>query len=79
MPRTDLKIGSAVIHAGDVLLLDNLAAALDRCWARRNVRRRATLRHALDFNTWRSLDRLTSGDRQAAAIAASWIGAQISP
>lgn len=50
-----------------------LAEHLDRLFPRRSTRRRATLRHALEFSTWRSLSRLTAGDRQAADVAASWI------
>ena len=53
--------------------LDDTAAALDGRWPRRSVRRRATIRHALEFSTWRSLDRIAGSDRRAAALAASWL------
>ena len=53
--------------------LDRTAAALDANWPRRSTRRAATIRHALEFTTWRSLDRLTGSDRRAAALAAGWI------
>jgi AcrR family transcriptional regulator len=55
--------------------LDQMAAELDRRWPRRSARRVATIRHALEFTTWRSLDRITSSDRRAAALAASWLPA----
>ena len=54
--------------------LDRAAAELDASWPRRNARRAATIRHALEFTTWRSLDRLTGSDRRAAALAVGWIG-----
>ena len=47
--------------------LDDLAAKLER-----GSQRRITVRHALEFSTWRSLSRLTKSDAQAAAIAARW-------
>lgn len=53
--------------------LDRVAAELDANWPRRSPRRATTIRHALDFSTWRSLDRLTGNDRRAAALAAGWI------
>lgn len=53
--------------------LDRAATALDANWPRRSTRRAATIRHALEFSTWRSLDRLTGSDRRAAALAAGWI------
>jgi hypothetical protein len=42
-----------------------------RAEAGRSAHRAATIRHALDFTTWRSLDRITSSDRRAAALATS--------
>ena len=54
--------------------LDRVAAQLDANWPRRSPRRAATLRHALEFSTWRSLDRLTGNDRRAAALAVGWVG-----
>lgn len=53
--------------------LDRVAAELDARWPRRSVRRATTIRHALEFSTWCSLDRLTGSDRRAAALAAGWI------
>lgn len=54
--------------------LDNAAAKLDANWPRRSARRATTIRHALEFSTWRSLDRLAGNDRRAAALAVGWIG-----
>lgn len=53
--------------------LERVAAELDANWPRRSVRRAATIRHALDFSTWRSLDRLTGSDRRAAALVGEWL------
>lgn len=53
--------------------LDDLAEQLDRCWPHRNARRRATLRHALDFTTWRSLERITQSDRRAVDVVLDWL------
>jgi hypothetical protein len=53
--------------------LDRVAAELDAHWPRRNTRRATTIRHALVFSTWRSLERLSGSDRKAAALAATWI------
>jgi len=53
--------------------LDRAAAELDANWPRRSARRATTIRHALEFSTWRSLDRLTGSDRRAAALAVGWI------
>ena len=55
------------------LHLDAVADALDRRWPRKSARRRATLRHALEFSTWRSLGRIAGSDGRAAALAASWL------
>jgi AcrR family transcriptional regulator len=54
--------------------LDQVAADLDGRWPRRSARRAATIRHALEFTTWRSLERLTGSDRRAAVLATGWIG-----
>ena len=54
--------------------LDRAAAELDAKWPRRSARRATTIRHALEFSTWRSLDRLTGSDRRAAALVVGWIG-----
>jgi len=53
--------------------LDRLAADLDRNWGTRSSRRSATIRHALDFSTWRSLDRITGSDARAAALVSRWV------
>ena len=53
--------------------VDAVAQELDRLFPRRSAHRHATLHHALEFNTWRSLSRLATSDRAAAEIAASWI------
>lgn len=54
--------------------LDRMASELDGRFSRRSVRRAATIRHALAFSTWCSLDRITNSDRRAAVLAASWLG-----
>lgn len=53
--------------------LDQVAAELDGRWSRRSVRRAQTIRHLLEFSTWRSLQRITGDDRRAAVLAASWL------
>jgi len=53
--------------------LDRMAAELDGRWPRRSARRAASIRHALEFATWRSLDRITGSDRRSAALVASWL------
>jgi len=53
--------------------LDDVAEQLERCWPQRSSRRHATLRHALDFSTWRSLDRITASDRRSVEIVAGWL------
>jgi len=53
--------------------LDRLSEQLERRWPQRSSRRRATLRHALDFSTWRSLDRITRGDRRSVEIVLGWL------
>ena len=54
--------------------LGQVAAELDARWPKRSARRAQTIRHALDFSTWQSLDRITGDDRRAAALAVSWLG-----
>lgn len=56
---------------------NGLASELDRLFDGRSSRRRATLHHALEFSTWRSLSRLTTSDRAAAEVAVSWIAATV--
>jgi len=53
--------------------LDRVAAELDAKWPRRSTRRATTIRHALEFSTWRSLAQLTGSDRRAAALVVGWI------
>jgi AcrR family transcriptional regulator len=53
--------------------LDRIASHLERTWRKRTPQRSATIRHALEFSTWRSLDRIARTDRRAAAIACSWL------
>jgi len=53
--------------------LDDVAQQLESRWPQRSSRRRATLRHALDFSTWRSLDRITRGDRRSVEIVLGWL------
>lgn len=53
--------------------IDRVAAVLDGSWNRRNARRKATIRHALELSTWLSLDRLTGSDRRAAALVVEWV------
>jgi AcrR family transcriptional regulator len=53
--------------------LDHVAAELERCWPRRSSRRSTTLRHALDFATWRSLARLTRSGREAVEVVLGWL------
>ena len=54
--------------------LDRVAAELEANWPRRNARRMTTIRHALEFSTRRSLDRLTGNTRRSAALVVGWIG-----
>jgi AcrR family transcriptional regulator len=56
--------------------VDGVAAELERRWKSRNARRAQTIRHALDFSTWRSLERIAGSDRRAAALAADWLSAE---
>ncbi|MFP5246845.1 MAG: hypothetical protein ACLGH0_09130, partial [Thermoanaerobaculia bacterium] len=53
--------------------LDAIADQHERCWPQRSARRSATLRHALDFSTWRSLDRITGSDRRSVEIVLGWL------
>lgn len=53
--------------------LDEIAGQLERRWPQRSSRRHATLRHALDFTTWRSLDRITGSDRRSVEIVLGWL------
>jgi AcrR family transcriptional regulator len=53
--------------------LDAVASALDRQWPNRSARRLATLRHAVQFSTWQSLQQIAGSDRQAVAIVMDWL------
>lgn len=53
--------------------LDDMTAGLDGRWPKRSSKRIATIRHALEFTTWRSLERIAGSDRRAAALAAGWL------
>ena len=53
--------------------LERMASELDGRWPRRSARRAATIRHALEFSTWRSLESITGSDRRSAALAVSWL------
>ena len=52
--------------------LEQLVGALERGWRGKSSRRRATLLHAVQFETWRSLAALTSGDAAAAELVLRW-------
>jgi AcrR family transcriptional regulator len=55
--------------------LDAMVAELARAWPRSSARRRATLRHAVQFTTWRSLASITGSDAEAVALLLSWCDA----
>ena len=55
--------------------LDDVAATLSQQWPHRNAQRQATLRHAIEFATWRSLDQRCGTDRRAAALVMTWLKA----
>ncbi|MGA7613743.1 MAG: helix-turn-helix domain-containing protein [Thermoanaerobaculia bacterium] len=57
-------------------LLGYLAAyadGLESLWSRRNRQRGATLRHAVEFTTWRSLAGIVDGDRKAVEVVLGWL------
>lgn len=54
--------------------LERYAAELARGWRGRSARRRATLRHAVQFSTWQSLAALTKDDAEAAELVMEWCG-----
>jgi len=70
--RKEMAAVRAALEHGDAYR-DAVAAALDRQWPRRNSKRLATLRHAVEFSTWQSLTRVAGGDRQAVAIVMDWL------
>jgi ABC-type uncharacterized transport system ATPase component len=53
--------------------LEAVASALDHQWPNRSAKRLATLRHAVEFSTWQSLQRIAGSDRQAVAIVMDWM------
>jgi AcrR family transcriptional regulator len=55
--------------------LDAVATELDGRFPKRNARRAQTIRHAIEFSTWRSLERIAGNDRRAATLAVSWLDA----
>jgi AcrR family transcriptional regulator len=48
---------------------------LARCWRGRSTRRRATLRHAVQFATWQSLAAVTADDTEAVDLVMRWCDA----
>lgn len=54
--------------------LETYVAELERGWRGRAARRRATLRHAVQFTTWQSLSALTGDDAAAAELVMGWCG-----
>ena len=55
--------------------LDAFASALARAWRGKSLRRATTLRHAVEFTTWRSLAALSRNDQAAADLVLSWCDA----
>ncbi len=59
--------------------LEQLVGELERAWSGRSKKRRATLQHAVQFETWRSLAALTTGDGEAAELVLRWCDASSAP
>ena len=53
--------------------LDRTATELDANWPRRSTRRATTIRHGLEFSTWRSVVQLTGSDGRAAGVVVGWV------
>ena len=53
--------------------IDALVGELERSWPRCSGRRRATIRFAVQFATWRSLSHIMTGDREIADLVLRWI------
>jgi AcrR family transcriptional regulator len=70
--RQEMPAVHEALKPGDAYR-DALATALDRHWPNRSARRLATLRHAVEFSTWQSLQRIAGTDRQAVAIVMEWL------
>jgi AcrR family transcriptional regulator len=66
MPAVEAELAPLLAY------VDSIAVAIDRSWPRRSSRRRATLRHAVEFGTWRSLTTLTGSDSEAADLVMRW-------
>lgn len=54
--------------------LKRVVGELERGWPRRSSRRRATLEHAVQFATWKSLAAITRSDAEAADLVMRWCG-----
>jgi AcrR family transcriptional regulator len=74
--RKDMAILREPLAARDAYL-DMVASALEQQWPRRSARRLATLRHAVEFTTWQSLQRIAKGDRQAVTIVLAWLSSVV--
>jgi AcrR family transcriptional regulator len=59
--------------------IEQLVAEMERTWRGRSSKRRATLQHAVQFETWRSLAALTNGDGEAAELVLRWCDASSVP
>jgi len=70
--RSEVAAVRAALEPADAYR-DAVAEALDRQFPRRNARRLATLRHAVEFTTWQSLQRVAGGDRKAVTIVMDWL------
>jgi AcrR family transcriptional regulator len=55
--------------------LEQLVGEMERAWRGRSAKRRATLKHAVQFETWRSLAALTADDRESADLVLRWCDA----
>lgn len=55
--------------------LAEVEAAVARGWRGRSLRRRATLRHAVQFATWQSLAAVTADDAEAVNLVMRWCDA----
>jgi AcrR family transcriptional regulator len=67
------EVQSAMAPWGDYL--DDLVSALNRTWRNKSSRRTTTLRHAVEFSTWRSLAALTRNDNAAVDLVLAWCDA----
>jgi AcrR family transcriptional regulator len=67
------EVQSAIAPFADYL--DQFVTTLDRTWRGRSSRRTVTLRHAVEFSTWKSLAALTRNDEAAADLVLRWCAA----